>query len=758
MFVRLLPAVLISSTISLAGDQVPLSRDGRPLVYLDTAPGSAQESQPAVADLLRCFKKLTGAELPLGKAHDLIPLRLGEAARFQDLPFPVPDLGEEGFLLKVSPQGIYLIGGTAAGTQHAVYTLLRDLGCRWIMPGDIGECIPARPSLSLPAGERIEKPDFRYRIIWYAYGCSPLAAERLSEWYRRNRLARPDVRHGHNLTSTLARKAPFSKRPELYSLTGGKRTVQQICTSNPEAVLLVTESIREFLAANPGIESYSLCPDDNSDFCECGGCRALDTGHLDRGGKPGIADRYQIFLNQVLEGLKPTHPHVQVTTYSYNVNHTDPPQKTPVDRRTCIFATTSAFCAAHGIGHETCSSRQDFKKLLAEWIHLTPNVYVYEYDPIPFSGGLPWPMWREHMREMEIYRKLGVKGVSFEGQNSWAPYFPNYYIAGQMLWNSRQDGESLFDDMLQAFFLETAPAMKGYYDGLADAIDSFPHQVDWGLVQYPEIFTPEAVRRVEKALAGAIGAASSPIVKQRLDMVRLSHEEMASYLAIRDPQRARSADEYKARVASMRNSIDQLAAGNEDYLLAQVAHRQTWTAVGEFFGREMGFINRWQICGPFDNTGMEGHDKIFPPEQRVDLSASYTGKKGRAVRWKENQTPEWKGYVDLRSEFDEKEWVCAYAACWIDNPGKATEAELRMGSNDSIKVFLDGKEIWNKKVDRIATVDEDRVRVTLPRGTTTILLKIGQTAKNWGFYFRLIEPGTENPLQGISISTAAPRQ
>ena len=114
-------------------------------------------------------------------------------------------------------------------------------------------------------------------------------------------------------------------------------------------------------------------------------------------------------------------------------------------------------------------------------------------------------------------------------------------------------------------------------------------------------------------------------------------------------------------------------------------------------------------------------------------------------------------YVDLRSEFDEKEWVCAYAACWIDNPAGPRETELRMGSNDSIKVFLDGKEIWNKKVDRIATVDEDRVRATLPQGKATILLKIGQTGKNWGFYFQLIEPGTENPMQGISISAQPPK-
>ncbi|MCA9428856.1 MAG: DUF4838 domain-containing protein, partial [Candidatus Omnitrophica bacterium] len=170
----------------------------------------------------------------------------------------------------------------------------------------------------------------------------------------------------------------------------------QVCTSNPEAVALIIQSVSEYLDAHPDVEAYSLCPDDNFYFCECDACRALDVGHRDRGGLPSVSDRYQIFLNQVLEGLSTTHPDVLVTTYSYNPNHTDPPQQTPVHPNTAVFCAPNVFCSIHGVGDANCPSQQDLYALLQEWRGLTEHLYLFEYDPEPYCGGLPWPLWRAH--------------------------------------------------------------------------------------------------------------------------------------------------------------------------------------------------------------------------------------------------------------------------------------------------------------------------------------------------------------------------
>ncbi|MBW7939270.1 MAG: hypothetical protein H3C63_10855, partial [Candidatus Omnitrophica bacterium] len=58
---------------------------------------------------------------------------------------------------------------------------------------------------------------------------------------------------------------------------------------------------------------------------------------------------------------------------------------------------------------------------------------------------------------------------------------------------------------------------------------------------------------------------------------------------------------------------------------------------------------------------------------------------------------------------------------------------------------------------RTGTIDEDRVQVELPSGTSTVLLKIGQTGLNWGFFFRIMEAGKDVPLQGLTASPDPPK-
>ena len=752
----LLGGILLYTPESNA-EATALVRDGKARVSIVEDQRADTLTQDTVADFIDTVKRISGATIPVGKAEGSTPLYIGEAGEFTDLPFAAPKLAKEEFLLKVDSKGIYILGGSSLGTTHGVYTLLRDLGCRWIMPGAIGECLPATKDLSVAVGERREQPDFGFRDIWYAYGSPPAAAARHDQWLRRNRMHCPEVYHRHNLTQTLGKVFPFETRPELYALVHGKRAKTQICTSNPEAVAGVVKSIKEYLRANPAVESYSLCPDDNTEFCECANCKALDSGQIDRGGLPSVADRYQVFLNQVLAGLHDEFPNVMVTTYSYNRCHTDPPVKTQVDPRTCIFATTSEFCSAHGVGDLNCASRQDFRGLLKAWVAATPNVYVYEYDPVPYSGGLPWPMWDAHIKAMAAYKQIGVRGVYFEGQNSWAAYFPNYYIAAQCMWNSAQDGRALFNDMMNAFFKDCAPEMMRYHETQASTLAGLTRKAGWGLVDYPKYFTTEVVEQCRHALEAAEAKAKDSLVKQRIEMVRMSFNEMDYYLKIRRANSETRFDEYKGAIDALSNTIDRMASVNEDYLLANIAHEKTSAGMADRFAREFGFINRWLVCGPFDNTGMDGHDRVYPPEQGIDAAASYDAKNGRKVTWRPNHTPEWQGYVDLVKEFDDSSWTCGYALCWVTLPDGPRDVVFRAGSNDSIKIFLNGKTVWNNKVSRAAAIDNDRVPVTLPKGVSTVLLKIGQAELNWGFYFRITETNSEKTPDGLRISVEPPK-
>jgi hypothetical protein len=391
----------------------------------------------------------------------------------------------------------------------------------------------------------------------------------------------------------------------------------------------------------------------------------------------------------------------------------------------------------------------DFKQLLSEWTAKTQHVFIYEYDPVPYSGGLPWPMWDAHGREAAVYKQLGVQGLSIEGQNSWASYFPNYYTAAQMMWDADQDYRVVFDDMLESFFIEASGPMMEYFQTLASHIGKVDKKVEWGLLDYPKYFPKEVVEGCRKALLKAENAAKSTLVKERVGMVRMSFDEMDAYLGTKNADIETTWEQYKKRVDDLQRSIEVMENTNEDFLLANIAREKTLAGISDRFAEEQGFLNRWLICGPFDNVGSEGHDRVFEPEKGIDLKSNYLGKEGKKAGWKLNQTPEWQGYVDLKKEYDQTEWVVTYAVCWVTLEEGPRDVEFRVGSNDSVKVFLNGKEVWSHLIERPAGADDDIVPVSLPKGTSQILVKVGQTGKDWGFYFRITDPNSTTSVEGL---------
>ena len=62
---------------------------------------------------------------------------------------------------------------------------------------------------------------------------------------------------------------------------------------------------------------------------------------------------------------------------------------------------------------------------------------------------------------------------------------------------------------------------------------------------------------------------------------------------------------------------------------------------------QFGFITKWKVIGPFDNPGGKGFQTAYPPEKKIDLTASYQGKKNQSLTWKDHTTHDPYGVVDL---------------------------------------------------------------------------------------------------------------
>ena len=145
----------------------------------------------------------------------------------------------------------------------------------------------------------------------------------------------------------------------------------------------------------------------------------------------------------------------------------------------------------------------------------------------------------------------------------------------------------------------------------------------------------------------------------------------------------------------------------------------------------------WWIIGPFENDN--GFQQRFPPEKRIDLTKSYKGK-GRKIQWRQARDSVLEGYVDLQEILDPDMWTVAYGFLSFDCP-TARQAQLRIGTNEATKMWLNGEEIWARNIRRDASLDGDIIPVELKEGENTVLIKVCQKVGSWGYYFRITFPG-----------------
>ena len=93
--------------------------------------------------------------------------------------------------------------------------------------------------------------------------------------------------------------------------------------------------------------------------------------------------------------------------------------------------------------------------------------------------------------------------------------------------------------------------------------------------------------------------------------------------------------------------------------------------------------------------------------------------------------------VDLTKGASPADFAIAYASAEIDMP-EASKGVLGIGSDDAVKVWLNGKLIDENWAARACQTDDDCVPVEFQRGKNRLLLKVQNIQQDWSFICRLM--------------------
>lgn len=154
------------------------------------------------------------------------------------------------------------------------------------------------------------------------------------------------------------------------------------------------------------------------------------------------------------------------------------------------------------------------------------------------------------------------------------------------------------------------------------------------------------------------------------------------------------------------------------------------------------FLTDWLVLGSLPIRGMEEIDTDFLAS--IGGEANVQPEEGQVVKltggelkWRPAKS---KDIVDLRKMFEggRVEDALAYAYTRIHRKD-AGKVYLTLGSDDGVKVWLNGKLVHRVARLRAVNLDEDRLELDMNAGENSLLLKIQQGKGGWGFAVRMLE-------------------
>ena len=170
------------------------------------------------------------------------------------------------------------------------------------------------------------------------------------------------------------------------------------------------------------------------------------------------------------------------------------------------------------------------------------------------------------------------------------------------------------------------------------------------------------------------------------------------------------------------------------------------------------FLHDFMLIGSFPNPLPEGVTDYFHLDRTClgfskDYLVSTGGEKnaepfiGQAVSFGNNKNLIWQNYhsptdkINLKKVFTPNDKVVAYAAIWIKSDTEQKKL-MGIGSNDGMKVWLNGKMLIKVHKPRTVNIDNEYLSLKLHKGKNLLLIKIEQGFGGWGFVLRPVDNAT----------------
>ncbi len=582
MIIALAGTAMVAVAASPDGGAFTLVGAGKPNAVIVIGDRSGEVVRYACDELNTHIEKASGTRLPIVKESDLKDPKvnrvvIGDCLASQHAGLQLAGLAPEAFVMSTQGNSLFIVGDdkhgdpldpdTRAGTLWGVYEFLdRELGVRWLWPGDAGTFVPTQQTIVVHQANETTPPHFFQRKLrpglgnqseHPALGFTKAGLEHYSHdqavFLRRHRMGRSfAMGYGHAFTDWWTK---YGKgHPEWFQLRedgkrGPKKSTSRfsMCVSNSE----LQQQIVTNWQAKGGGRFINACENDILGQCTCAMCRALDgpapAGYLTyysptskMAGSRFVSDRYAHFWLGVQQLAAKADPDATVISYVYFNYFQAPTSGVKLNSHILLgYCPSGGFFPRSDEEHDWMKQQWDGWRATGARLFLRTNHLLDGYC-------MPFLFVHQFADEFQHAARNGMVATDFDSlTGQWSTQGPTLYVAARLHTHPEASVDVLLAEYYSAFGA-AAPHVKACFDYwenytiarrelLGKAFEELQASRWRSWAKAAHIIFPEpCFQPAEKLLdQGAQAVAADPAARRRVEFLKigLQHAKLCSRVA-----------------------------------------------------------------------------------------------------------------------------------------------------------------------------------------------------------------------------------
>lgn len=545
-----LPGLVILLAVSMssllrAEESLVIAAERKTTATVVVSPAASEWEKKAAEDLAKYIEQMTGAKPALANTAETAAAALktdqplfivGQAALAADATLapalakvakPNPLLRADAIVLRRAKNRVYLAGTNDDSHYYAVAELLRRWGCRWYLPGEIGECIPKVEKLTLGDVDYAYGSPFEIRRYWISWNGETAGKP---EFMHRNFFNEVSVPNGHALGQYTKELIPPGKTMFNVPISED-RTAEHVAK---QVLARYARGEHVMLGMEDGLYESDSAEDKKLVGLE------YDKYFL----TPSYTDAFLVFYNKTAAILDKAAPDskAKIGFLAY-ANITLPPVRDIKAARPLVaYLAPIDIDPIHGMDDPRSGPKRELAGMVAKWAKVMEGrLAIYDYD----QGMLVWrdlpnPSHMAFRQDVKHYLKAGILGVDTESRGAMATIFTNLYFRGRLLWNPDADITPEFREICDKLYGPAAGPMEEYWNLIFQAWEQTICTEHEYFVA-PAIYTPELVEKLGTKLAQAEAALKSIVddkspradqFRARIKLARLGFDVLDAYMTM----------------------------------------------------------------------------------------------------------------------------------------------------------------------------------------------------------------------------------